>query len=153
MLLVSCASRPTDPTELYWRWIELGNRADVDGQVRLLADDAVLLGWNFCLRPCRGRADIRLQLDRLTVLNRQSTAVEVRVAADRVVARREVRSDGTRRAGVERIMVSDDFRISGGRIVAAEMLMDLRDPLTATYFEFMRAEGGFQTPDGFRSAS
>ena len=150
-LLAGCAA-PADPADLYRRWIEYGNRADVEGQVRLLADDATLSAWSYCLTPCRGHAAIRRQLDDHTILHDQSAPLDVRVAGDRIVARRELRSDGTRRAGVDRIIVRDDFRIERGRIAAAEMLMDLRDPPTATYLEFMRAEGGFRTPDGFRSA-
>jgi hypothetical protein len=120
--------------------------------VRLLTDDATLGAWTYCLTPCRGHAAIRRQLDDHTILHDQSTPLDVQVVGDRIVARRELRSDGTRRAGVDRIIVRDDFRIRGGRIAVAEMLLDLRDPLTATYLEFMRAEGGFRTPEDFRAA-
>ena len=144
--LVGCGAGPADPVEPYRRWIEYGNRGDVEGQVRLLTDDATLSAWSFCLSPCRGRAAIRHQLEERTILHDQSTPVDVQVAGDRITARRELRSDGTRRAGVERIILLDEFQLRRGKIAAAAMPMDLRDPPTATYLEFLRAQSGWRDP-------
>ncbi|HEY3111491.1 MAG TPA: nuclear transport factor 2 family protein [Chloroflexota bacterium] len=146
LCLAGCTVAPADPGEPYRRWIEYGNRGDVEGQLRLLSDDATLSAWSFCLSPCRGRAAIRHQLEERTVLHDQSTPFDVQIAGDRITARRELRSDGTRRAGVERIVLRDEFRVRGGKIAAAAMPLDLRDPPTATYLEFLRAQSGWLDP-------
>jgi hypothetical protein len=146
LCLAGCGATPADPAEPYRRWVEYGNRGDVEGQVRLLTDDATLSAWSFCLSPCRGRAAIRHQLEEQTILHDQSTPVDVQAVGDRITARRELRSDGTRRAGVERIILLDEFRVRGGKIAAAAMPMDPRDPPTATYLEFLRAQSGWLEP-------
>ena len=150
LLLAGCAS--SDPASLYRRWIEYGNRADVEGQVRLLADDATLSGWSYCLTPCPAgmprSVGSSTATRSCTTRARRSTFRSPAIGSSRAESCARTGRGGPGSSASSCATTSDRER----PIAAAEMLMDLRDPPTATYLEFMRAEGGFRTPEDFRAA-
>lgn len=137
---------PLPPADVYELWVGAQNRGDVATQVSLLREDARLVAWSFCLTTCTGRAAIRRELENQALLGGESPPPTPTIAGTTITARRELRSEATRRAGVERIILLDRFETRDGKIATASMRLDLEDALTATFYEFLRAQSGWRHP-------
>jgi hypothetical protein len=144
LALAACV--PLPPSDVYGLWVDAQNRGDVPTQVSLLHEDARLTAWSFCLATCTGRAAIRRELEQQALLGDRSPPATPTIAGGTITARRELRSDTTRRAGVERIVLLDRFETRDGKIGAATMRLDLEDAPTATFYEFLRGQSGWRNP-------
>ena len=114
-------------------------RGDVDAALALYADDAVLEGFPACNSFCRGKAAIRKALERRVEEKVTATAVASYPSGNVITTRNEVRTNGTRKAGVERVVRWDILEAKDGKIVSVRILFELSDAETARYRE-SRAE-------------
>ena len=144
LALTACVPLPA--SDVYELWVDAQNRGDVPTQLSLLHDDARLTAWSYCLPTCTGRAAIRRALEQQAPLGDRSPLPTPTVAGGTITARRELRSETTRRAGVERIVLLDRFETRDGKIGAATMRLDLEDAATATFYEFLRGQSGGRSP-------
>jgi ketosteroid isomerase-like protein len=113
------------------------DRGDVPGAMALFADDAVSEGGPQCsAAPCVGKAAIQSDIEYYATLGDVSfTACTTEDSGNTATARCEVRTNGTRGAGIDRFIASRTVEAQGGKISAFRWGgLDISDEQTATYW-------------------
>jgi len=113
------------------------DRGDVAGAMALFADDAVSEGGPQCfVTPCVGKPAIQSDIEYYATLGDVSfTACTTEASGDTANARCEVRTNGTRAAGIDRFISWRTVEAQGGMISAFRWgALDISDQQTATYW-------------------
>lgn len=128
--------------EVFERYVQALNSADVDSTLAVFTDDATLVAGPGCTpqNPCVGKAQIRArfvepmvaQRLRLRPVGYSGNAQEMRVAL-------ELQHDAFKKQGFETLKGIDEVRMRDGRIASVVFRFDPTDPPTARYMEAYRA--------------
>lgn len=102
----------------------------------LFSDDAVSEGGPLCaVTPCAGKAAIQGDIEICVHENVTFTACTTEVSGNAANARCEVRTNGTRAAGIDRFIASRTVEEQGGKLSAFRWgALDISDQQTATYW-------------------
>ncbi len=137
------ARAQADPAAIHQQFLDALNAGDVDGALAFLVDDAVFEGAGpRCPPPCQGSEAIRQLIESQVADHILVTRTSAQVSGNTLTARAEVTSDGTRAAGIERIIVSFTVEFSGAKISRIRQQPDVSDPQTASLIAQQR--GGLQ---------
>jgi pimeloyl-ACP methyl ester carboxylesterase len=134
-----------DVAGVHQRYLEALNRGDATAASALLVEDALYEGVFGCLlRPCRGRDQIRQELDRQVLDHvRLSGLTFERYATTRTswtTARFELRSDAVRAVGVERVLGTSTVGLRGQQIASIGFWFDRADPQTLRFVRTFLAQ-------------
>jgi hypothetical protein len=130
--------RVTGIVDSYGNAVTLGN---VAGAMAFLTEDAVFEGYGLCAAaPCAGKAAIQKEVERRLADKTIGSPIpgSSSVTGDTLTARREVRSDSIKAAGVERIIVAATVETKGDKVSLSRWVLDSTDPQTATFANFQR---------------
>jgi ketosteroid isomerase-like protein len=139
----TAAPTPTAPTptaepsaSLFQQLDDAINRGEWAVATALFSDDAVSEGGPGCsTAPCVGKAAIQNDI-RVYVFEKLSfSACTTEVSGNTATARCEVRTNGTRAAGIDRFIASRTVEAQGGKISAFRWgSLDISDQETASYW-------------------
>ena len=137
------AQSTTSPAQLALGWGDAINRGDAAAAAALFAPDGIFVGVQPCLvpTPCVGPANVVKRSAAAVAVHDVVTAGTPTVAGDLVQVRSEVRNDGTRAAGVDRIVLTFWTTVQGDKITSLVAQWDLQDEQTARY-QAARAPAG-----------
>jgi LPXTG-motif cell wall-anchored protein len=140
----SMALAQADPGALYRQWLEAQNRGDVEAQLALLTDDAVLDSQGTPCTPCVGKDAIRRELERRAGASVADTIVDQQVSGNTATTRFENRGALAAAAGVERLIRITTVEVRGDRIAVVRGRLDTGDPQTARAVAFQQAQAAAQ---------
>lgn len=110
------------------------NRGDLEGAVALFGEDASWERGGRCPpNQCKGRERIKSELQIDVRNNHRLTIASAQAAGDTATARIELQTEGTRMAGVTRIIQIFTVSAADGRITAFRAENDLTDQVTADF--------------------
>ena len=122
-----------DPAAIFRQYADAVNAGDVDGALALFTEDATWVRGGRCPPgACAGQAAVRAELEKDVADHHQIDIVDTQVSDNVLTARVELRTDGTRAAGVERIIQVFTVEFRGDKISALQARPDLTDPQTST---------------------
>lgn len=119
--------------------LDARNRGDIATAASQFTDDAVQVGGggaNLCAgaSPCVGKAAVQRQIENAVANHIQLTIVgSPQVSGNVVTVRVELRNDGTRAAGVDRIISLMAWTFRGDKISRLTQEQDLTDAQTAAF--------------------
>jgi hypothetical protein len=119
--------------ELLHRFWTAVNRGDAMAAAEAFAEDGVRDDPSCQLRPCIGRAEVAASVTRQAAEGVQVTVLAVERAGTTLIARQEVRSDRTREAGIERVLVRTTSEWWNGRLIAMSSERDEADDQSARF--------------------
>ncbi|MGB2695622.1 MAG: hypothetical protein WBD55_10620 [Dehalococcoidia bacterium] len=135
---------PTAPTPttqasaspLLEQLIDAINGGDVTAAMALFSDDAVSEGGPFCyITPCADKAAIQTDIEFYIQEHLSFSACSAEGSGNMANARCEVRTDGTREAGIDRFIATPTVEMEGGKLSAFRWgALDISDQQTATYW-------------------
>src|ERR1051326_2200352 len=102
-LLQSVVLAQADPVTVFQQAVDARNRGDIDGVMRLMADDAVRQDGT-CVPNCTGEASLRRSFQQNIDEHFQATVLAAQATGGTIKARAELRSDVFRAAGAERVI-------------------------------------------------
>ncbi|MCH8994650.1 MAG: nuclear transport factor 2 family protein [Chloroflexi bacterium] len=122
-----------DPAAIFRQYADAVNAGDVDGALALFTEDATWVRGGRCPPgACAGQAAVRAELEKDVADHHQIDIVDTQVSDNVLTARVELRTDGTRAAGVERIIQVFTVEFREDKISALQARPDLTDPQTST---------------------
>ena len=133
VLLVTVASaQEADPAAVFGEFADAVNAGDVDAALALFTEDATWVRGGRCPPgACAGQDAIRTELEKDVADNHRIHIVGVEVSGTTLTARIELRTDGTREAGIERAIQTYTVEFDQEKISAVQVVPDLTDPETA----------------------
>jgi hypothetical protein len=136
---------------LYRRFVDIGNRGDLEAVLAFYAPNATFSGGTVCVpQPCAGRAAIRRHFENVVATRTDIRNVLLSTSGNQLRFRTDVTNDATRAAGVSRIIVTGTVAFAGSTIDRHTVAFDPTDPETARFLAFvasrMGAPGGSVTP-------
>ena len=132
-----------DPLALRQQAIDAQRRGDVAGALALYADDAVLMGgFGLCRSaPCVGKAAIQKEYERRVTIKAQPAIIlSQSVSGNTGILRIEVRSDDTRKAGVERFITTSIVQLVANKIAGDYIFPDMSDAQTGRYVSWLATQ-------------
>ena len=122
--------------------VEAVNRGDVAAAMAVFTDDVIWERGGQCLPMfCKGIEAVRRELTRDVGAHHQITLLSVDTVGNAPRVRLELRTDGTRRGGVERIVQFFSLELRGEKIAAVRVSFDTDDAVTAA---FVASQAGTQ---------
>lgn len=142
----SSTATPTDlaSPELapFRQFVEAVNRADTAAALALLTEDVVWERGGQCPpAACKGKRLAERELTRDVGAHHLITPLTVDQVDNVPRVRVELRTDGTRRGGAERIIQFFSLELRDGKIAAVRVAFDTTDPATAA---FVASQAGTQ---------
>jgi hypothetical protein len=132
---------------LYRRFVDIGNRGDLESVLALYTANATLTGGTVCMpQACVGRASIRRHFENLVATRTDIRNVAVSTAGNELRFRTEVTNDTTRAAAVDRIIVTGGATFVGNAIDRHTVGFDPSDPQTARFLAFVASRMGAPGP-------
>jgi hypothetical protein len=130
------AADEQDPTSVVRTYVTALDSGDAVAASSVFTDTAIHIhpiAFGACSRqsPCIGRKAILDDLQNRTVDHQCLKLLDVSVNGTVVRGTAELRNDTLRGMGIERVVVSSSWLISGGKAMALFVLPDLTDPQTA----------------------
>ena len=135
----SHAQTPTPTTgpdlaAIFRQFADAVNQGDVDGALALFTEDATWVrGFRCPPGACVGQAAIRAELEKDVADGHRIDMADIQVSGTTLTARVEVRTDGTRAAGVERIIQVFTLEFREDKISGLRVMPDRTDPETAAF--------------------
>ncbi|MDD0809227.1 nuclear transport factor 2 family protein [Curvibacter sp. RS43] len=125
----------TAPEEVFQQYLAAVKAQDKAAVADLIADEVERSDFPACRPEMSNKQCLLFYID-ATVLSQagEITVLRTQVDGDTVRATLALRSQLTRRAGVERALGTDEVRVRQGRIVAFRFLPDLADEPTRRFF-------------------
>lgn len=124
------------------RMSEALNLGDASTALTLFADEAIWERGGQCPPGvCVGKQTVQRELMRDVAAHHQLTLLSADAEAAAPIVRLELRNDGTRRAGVERVIQFFAVEIRNDKISAIRVSFDMSDPVTA---QFVASQAGSQ---------
>ena len=148
------AQTPTtaqDLTAIFRQFTDAVNAGDVDVALATFTEDATWVRGGRCPPGgCTGQAAIRGELEKDVADHHRIDIVDTQVSGSTLTARVELRTDGTRAAGVERIIQMFTVEFRGDKMSALRARPDLTDSQTAAFAAPRAPATGFgpQPPAG-----
>jgi ketosteroid isomerase-like protein len=133
------ARAQADPVAVFRQVVDARNRGDLDGTMAPFADDAVRMDGS-CVPPCVGAAAIRRTMADNIAEHFQATVLGAQAQGDTVTARAELRSDGFRAGGAERVLCNFTVELRAGQIVRWSSVLDSGDAQTAAFVAWRAAQ-------------
>jgi len=136
---ISLARAQTPPeadlTAVFQQFVDAVNTGDADGAGALFTEDATWVRGGQCPPgACVGQAAIRGELENNDFANgHRIDIVDIQVSGTTLTARVELRTNGTRAAGIERIIQVFTLEFREDKISALQVSPDLTDPETAAH--------------------
>lgn len=128
--------------KVYEQGLDALNRGDVDGVMAGYADDAVFAIIECVGGPCVGREAIRNVFEFYVAEHLNITTRDLEVSGNTLTTTFEIRSDGVRAAGLERILGGFKVEVRDGRISEIRGLPpDFGDPDTAAWYALLGTTG------------
>ncbi|MDD0838880.1 nuclear transport factor 2 family protein [Curvibacter sp. HBC61] len=126
---------PATPAQVFEQYLAAVKAQDKAAVAALIADEVERNDFPACRPEMSHKQCLMLYID-ATVLSQsgQITVLDTQVQGDTVSANLALRSELTRRAGVERVLGVDVVRVREGRIVAFRFVPDFSDPPTRRFF-------------------
>ncbi len=128
------AAPQPDLVAIYRADVDARNRGDITAAMGLYSDDAVQVGGPCAAAPCVGKAAVQRGAETQIANHAQLTIVGTpQVSGNVLTSREEIRSDGTRAAGIDRqiFIVTETF--IGNKISRRVIESDLTDAQTAAF--------------------
>jgi LPXTG-motif cell wall-anchored protein len=144
-LLQSAAIAQADPVATFQQAVDARNRGDLDGVMRLMADDAVRQDGS-CQPNCTGQASLRRSFQQNIDEHFQATVLAAQANGSTVTARAELRSDVFRASGAERVISDFNLQVRDGKISRWSSTLDTNDPQTAAYRAAVQAQAAQSQP-------
>jgi hypothetical protein len=130
-----------DPASLVQRVVAAENAGDVAAVLALWDDAAVLQGPGLCaVDPCIGRAAIQKEIERQVSVKSQLTIIGKYVSDNVAAVQAEIRTDTTKKAGVDRFIGWGIWEVKGDKIVALSTRFQRTDPQTAKFIEWQESQ-------------
>ena len=124
------------------QFVEAVNKADVDGALNVFADDVVWERGGQCpAAACVGKQAVQREIARDVANHHVMTIVGADESERKLSMRIELRTDGTRRANVERIIQIFSLEQNGDKIAAVRVGFDTSDPVTAAFVATQARQG------------
>lgn len=123
------------PEAVVERYVKAANAGDMATIRALIADDVARSDFVGCTAAMNNKDCLVFYIE--TTVVGQHGAIKVtghERHGDEVHARLELRTDGTRRAGVERALGTDIVKVNNGKIVFFRFVPDFGDEQTAIFF-------------------
>jgi ketosteroid isomerase-like protein len=144
-MLVLAVSTPApakdNPASLAQRDAAALARGDVAAALALYSDDAVMQAGPLCnATPCVGKAAIQKNLEARMAVKAHATIIGKYASGNVAAVQAEIRSDNTRKAGVDRFIAWTIYEAKGDKIAAATGVLQRTDPQTAKYLEWLRSQ-------------
>ncbi len=122
--------------------VDAVNRGDVPGALKHFTDDVVWERGGQCPPTmCKGVQAVQRELTRDVGAHHELRPLTGEMAAGGLQVRAEVRTDGTRRGGVDRIIQIFALEMRGEQISAVRVSFDMADAVTAG---FVTSQAGTQ---------
>jgi uncharacterized protein (TIGR02246 family) len=139
VLLPASALAQADPAAVEQMLFDALNRGDVAGVLATFTDDAVFDGPGLCAQaPCVGKAAIQKEMEREVAGHTRITVVSRQVSGSAVTGRLEVRGDGLRQAGFDRIVGTNTSEVRGDKLASVRFRIDPGDAETGRFLTFQR---------------
>ncbi|MDZ7879957.1 MAG: nuclear transport factor 2 family protein [Saprospiraceae bacterium] len=125
---------------IFISYVEAINNSDLEAAMALISDDVQLINSKYRPEvPAEGIELIRVYISE-TVINENGklTIIDLKEYGDVVEAQMEFRNDRIKRLGLERIVGTERFKIKDNKIINFEFNMNLQDPETKVFFDFVR---------------
>jgi len=117
------------------------NRGDAAAALALYNDDAVLQAGALCTAtPCVGKAAIQKELERRVAGKDRVTMIGKYVSGNVAAVQFEVRTDTSKKAGVDRFITWSIYEAKGDKIAAVTGVFQRTDPQTAKFLEWQRSQ-------------
>lgn len=138
ILCAGSAYAQSTPDEVFNRYVQQVNAGDMAAVRDLIADQVARSDFVGCTDDMNNKECLGFYIDttvvsqhgRIHVLHSERHGDEVRATL-------ELRTDGMRRAGVERVVGTDVVRVREGRIVSFHFVPAFGDDQTATFFAML----------------
>lgn len=118
------------------------NRGDATAAARVFTDEAVWERGGQCPPgACIGKQAVQRELTRDVTAHHQLTLLSADTATTIPIVRLELRNDGTRRAGVERVIQFFAIEMKNDKISSLRVSFDMSDAVTA---RFVASQAGTQ---------
>ena len=142
------AQQAPDPVAVLQSFLDARNSGDALGAAATFTDNAILVAppaAGPCSRqsPCIGRPAILANIVSEIANHQCNTLLDTEVSGSVVTGHAEVRNDGTRANGIERLELVIMVAVQQGKIAAQYALLDATDPQTAAYVAIL---AGTQAP-------
>jgi hypothetical protein len=126
--------------DIFFAYVEAINNGNLDAALGLIAPDAQLINSKY--RPlvhAEGFDLIKMYIHETVISqNGHITVIDVIETGNTVMAQIELRSDRIKKAGFDRILGIEKFTIDNQKIKGFEFNMNLDDPETKAFFNFVR---------------
>lgn len=128
------AMPPPEGAAVFRAFLDAVNRGDATAARALLAANATWERGGQCPPGrCAGQARLGEEIDRDVANHHRLEIVQLDVSGPTVTARVELRTEGTRTAGVERVIQLFVVTVADAKITALRAENDLDDPQTAAF--------------------
>ena len=140
--VLACAERvapaeeepAAEEADIFRQFAEAINQGDTAGALALFTDDATWERGGRCPPgACVGIVAVQGEIEKDIADHHQIDVISVEVTGNTVNARVELRTDGTRARGVERIIHLFTLEVAGDKIASLHAAPDLTDPVTADF--------------------
>lgn len=124
-----------NPSAVFDRYLEAVHSRDMDGVLALVSDDVARVNYPGCTDEMDNKACLGTYVKQAVVdAAGKITVRSLEVSGDTVFAKLELRSDLTRRAGVDRALGTDRVRVLENRIIEFAFIPDFADEQTVAFF-------------------
>lgn len=131
----SGTARENDPAAVFDSYLQAVHARDMESVMALISDDVARVNYPGCTPDMDNKACLATYVQQAVVDAAGEIVVQsVAVQGDTLLAKLELRSDLTRRAGVERALGTDRLRVLDNHIVEFAFIPDFADEQTATFF-------------------
>ena len=125
-------AQDADPAAIFGEFVDAVNEGDVDAALSLFTEDATWIRGGRCPPgACAGQAAIRTELEKDIADHHRIDIIDVEVTGSTLTARVELRTDATRKAGIDRAIQIFTVAFEGNKISALQVRPDFTDPETA----------------------
>lgn len=132
LLAPAANAQETDPAAIFDEFVDAINGGDVDAALALFTEDATWTRGGRCPPgTCAGTDAIRGELEKDVDDHHRIDVVDVEVSGSTLTARTELRTDGTREEGIERVIQTVTLEFDEDKISSLLIVPDLTDPMTA----------------------
>ena len=128
-----------DPAGLFRQFVDAVNLGDVAGALTVFTDVVVWERGGRCPPgACVGTAAVRGEIEKDVADHHRIDIIDIQASDNILTVRVELRTDGTRAAGVERIIQLFTVEVRGDKISSVRVMVDTTDPQTAGFLAARR---------------
>lgn len=136
------AAQEPDPLDVVQRQLDALHKGDLGSVMALFTEDAVVEALECVGSPCAGREAVRNAYEFYIAEQLHVILVEPEVSGNTVTSSIEIRSDGVRASGQERILVTTQTEVRDGRVATIRGVgVDFDDAQTTAFFDYLATEG------------